>query len=74
MQQHATHQEPVDDEHLTNAHQQAYQQDNASGMSAGSIGSAAAMQVSTCGLTCYLSLDTIRLPLWRRRLSLGTDC
>ena len=44
-QQHA-HNEPLDDDHVTNAHQQAYQNNGASGMSANNLGAAAAMQVS----------------------------
>ncbi|KAF8349662.1 hypothetical protein F5887DRAFT_1069938 [Amanita rubescens] len=42
-QQHA-HNEPVDDQHVLNAHQQAYQNNDAGGMSAGNLGAAAAMQ------------------------------
>ena len=54
LQQHATHQEPVDEEHVQRAHQEAYQGGGASNMSASSLGGAAAMQVSTSGFTCLL--------------------
>ena len=55
-QQHA-HNEPLDDDHVTNAHQQAYQNNGASGMSANNLGAAAAMQVSVV-LLSYPSLNT----------------
>ncbi|KAG7099583.1 hypothetical protein E1B28_001413 [Marasmius oreades] len=38
------HQQPLDEEHVTKAHQQAYQENNAGNMSANSIGAAAALQ------------------------------
>jgi len=39
------HNQPVDEEHVQNSHQQAYQGDGPSGMDASSMGSAAAMQI-----------------------------
>ncbi|PSS05438.1 hypothetical protein PHLCEN_2v3818 [Hermanssonia centrifuga] len=39
------HERPVNEEHVTSAHQQAYSEGNASSLSAGSMGSAAALQV-----------------------------
>jgi len=42
---HQQHNQPVDEEHVVNSHQQAYQGDGPSGMSASSMGSAAAMQI-----------------------------
>ncbi|KAI0347781.1 hypothetical protein BDW22DRAFT_1349847 [Trametopsis cervina] len=42
---HDEHNRPVDEEHVTAAHQQAYSNGNASSLSASSMGSAAAMQV-----------------------------
>ncbi|KAF8633005.1 hypothetical protein AX15_001602 [Amanita polypyramis BW_CC] len=42
--QHA-HNEPIDEQRVTEAHQAAYQQDSARGLDAGSLGSAAAMQI-----------------------------
>uniref|UniRef100_A0A0W0FAU0 chitinase n=1 Tax=Moniliophthora roreri TaxID=221103 RepID=A0A0W0FAU0_MONRR len=39
------HQRPIDEESVTRAHQQAYQENRTSGMDASSLGSAAAMQV-----------------------------
>jgi len=39
------HNKPIDEEHVTNAHRQAYEDGDTSGMSAGSMGSAAAMQI-----------------------------
>lgn len=39
------HEEPIDEEHVTNAHKQAYENGNAGSLSAGSMGSAAALQV-----------------------------
>ncbi|KAL0566517.1 Chitinase 2 [Marasmius crinis-equi] len=39
-----SHQQPVNEEHATRAHQQAYQENNASNMDAHSLGSAAALQ------------------------------
>ncbi|VDB86591.1 unnamed protein product [Peniophora sp. CBMAI 1063] len=38
------HEQPVDEEHVQRAHAQAYQQDNAGGMDANSMGAAAALQ------------------------------
>ena len=46
LAQQNAHNEPVDDQHVINAHQQAYQNNDAGGMSAGNLGAAAAMQVS----------------------------
>ncbi|KAF8640687.1 hypothetical protein AX17_000343 [Amanita inopinata Kibby_2008] len=40
-----SHNEPLDEEDVSRAHEKAYGQNNAGGMSAGSLGSAAAMQV-----------------------------
>ena len=68
VQQHA-HQEPIDEQHVQEAHQQAYQ-GGAKNLSASSLGGAAAMQVSASGLTCYPSS---RLPPRRHGLSLGAD-
>jgi len=63
-QQH-THNEPVDDQHVINAHQQAYQNNDAGGMSAGNLGAAAAMQVSTATtLLSYLFFNTKLVPPW----------
>ncbi|KAJ3795898.1 beta-flanking protein [Lentinula aff. detonsa] len=39
------HEEPIDEEHVTNSHQEAYEKGNASSLSAGSMGSAAALQI-----------------------------
>jgi hypothetical protein len=39
------HHEPIDEDEVQNAHRQAYEQDSAEGMSASSMGSAAALQV-----------------------------
>ncbi|KAK2461563.1 hypothetical protein APHAL10511_006026 [Amanita phalloides] len=39
-----SHNEPINDDHVTNAHQEAYHNDNARGLDAGSLGAAAAMQ------------------------------
>ncbi|KAJ3783120.1 beta-flanking protein [Lentinula aff. detonsa] len=39
------HEEPIDEEHVTNSHQEAYERGNASSLSAGSMGSAAALQI-----------------------------
>lgn len=37
--------EPINEQHVQNAHQEAYEKGNASSLDAGSLGSAAAMQV-----------------------------
>ncbi|CAL1694990.1 unnamed protein product [Somion occarium] len=39
------HEQPVDEDRVVNAHRQAYEKGDASGLSAGSLGSAAALQV-----------------------------
>ncbi|KAJ3909434.1 beta-flanking protein [Lentinula edodes] len=39
------HEEPIDEEHVTNSHQEAYERGNAGSLSAGSMGSAAALQI-----------------------------
>jgi hypothetical protein len=39
------HHEPIDEDEVQNAHRKAYEQDSAEGMSASSMGSAAALQV-----------------------------
>lgn len=44
-QHQSEHQQPINEQHVLNAHDQAYNQGNASSLSAGSMGSAAAMQV-----------------------------
>ncbi|KAJ3803780.1 beta-flanking protein [Lentinula aff. lateritia] len=39
------HEEPIDEEHVTSSHQEAYERGNAGSLSAGSMGSAAALQI-----------------------------
>ncbi|KAJ3823293.1 beta-flanking protein [Lentinula raphanica] len=39
------HEEPIDEEHVTNSHKEAYERGNAGSLSAGSMGSAAALQI-----------------------------
>lgn len=46
------HEDPVDEEHVQDAHREAYQGD-ASNLSAGSMGSAAALQVCTPPQVCF---------------------
>ncbi|KAI0936813.1 hypothetical protein AcV5_004860 [Taiwanofungus camphoratus] len=41
----AEHEQPIDEQHVQDAHRQAYQEGNSGNLSAGSMGSAAAMQV-----------------------------
>ena len=52
------HEQPVNEQHVMEAHDKAYNQGNASSMSAGSMGSAAAMQVQSIG---SISLNVMSL-------------
>lgn len=44
-QNQSQHTQPIDEQHVQNAHAEAYENGNASSLDAGSLGSAAAMQV-----------------------------
>lgn len=72
------HERPINEEHVQSAHQQAYSGGGASGMDAGSMGTAAAMQVrqailssivaSIPALTCgHIWLGSEAIHKWRRR-------